>query len=276
MAQAANPHSDDYYQVLGLSRNAQEADIKKAYRKLAVRYHPDKNPDDKENCEAIFKKVGEAYEVLSDPQKRSAYDTYGKAAFEGGGGGGGGGGFDGGGGGFGGFSNGGFGGFSSFPQGFRASFGPGGGSRFQFHDAHDIFAQFFGGRDPFAAFDDDPFFSSRSPGGMGGMQSQSFGGNGMRSMQSQSFGGGMGGSSMGFSMGFGSGGGGFSSFSSSSSSSRGGPGGTSKSVKKTTSNGVTTVETTIRDANGKVTTSREQYPADSGGGGVFGGFVSNW
>src|SRR5438105_15566437 len=71
----------DYYEVLGLDRNASTDDIKKAYRKLAVKFHPDKNPGDK-TAEDKFKEVGEAYEALSDPQKRAAYDQYGHAAFD--------------------------------------------------------------------------------------------------------------------------------------------------------------------------------------------------
>jgi molecular chaperone DnaJ len=71
----------DYYEVLGLTREASEEEIKKAYRKLAVKYHPDKNPGDKAS-EEHFKEVGEAYEALSDPQKRAAYDQYGHAAFD--------------------------------------------------------------------------------------------------------------------------------------------------------------------------------------------------
>ncbi len=98
----------DYYEILGISKGADEKEIKSAYRKMAKKYHPDANPDNKE-AEEMFKKVGEAYEVLSDPQKRAAYDQYGHAAFEQGGG---------------------AGGFGGFSGGF---------------DAGDIFESFFGG-----------------------------------------------------------------------------------------------------------------------------------
>jgi molecular chaperone DnaJ len=71
----------DYYEVLGVDRSATAEEIKKAYRKMAVKYHPDKNPGDKE-AEEKFKEVGEAYEALADAQKRAAYDQYGHAAFD--------------------------------------------------------------------------------------------------------------------------------------------------------------------------------------------------
>ena len=85
----------DYYEVLGVAKNANADEIKKAYRKAAIKYHPDKNPGDKE-AEEKFKEAAEAYDVLSNPEKRSRYDQFGHAAFEGGAGGAGGGfgGFD--------------------------------------------------------------------------------------------------------------------------------------------------------------------------------------
>lgn len=72
----------DYYDVLGVDRQADDKALKSAYRKLAMQYHPDRNPGDKE-AEAKFKEISEAYDVLKDPQKRAAYDRYGKAAFNG-------------------------------------------------------------------------------------------------------------------------------------------------------------------------------------------------
>nr|XP_046227413.1 dnaJ homolog subfamily B member 6b isoform X3 [Scatophagus argus] len=119
----------EYYQILGVQKNATPEDIKKAYRKLALKWHPDKNPDNKEEAERRFKELSEAYEVLSDENKRSIYDRYGKEGLSGGGGGGGGGHFD--------------------------HFGGGG---FTFRNPEDVFREFFGGRDPFGDFfADDPF-----------------------------------------------------------------------------------------------------------------------
>ena len=74
---------DDYYEILGVSKSASASEIKKAYRKKALQYHPDKNPGDA-NAEQQFKKAAEAYEILSDQQKRQQYDQFGHAAFEGG------------------------------------------------------------------------------------------------------------------------------------------------------------------------------------------------
>src|ERR1700690_4265816 len=74
----------DYYATLGVAREASGDDLKKAYRKLAMQYHPDRNPGDKQ-AEAKFKEINEAYDILKDEQKRAAYDRYGHAAFENGG-----------------------------------------------------------------------------------------------------------------------------------------------------------------------------------------------
>ncbi|MBP3384806.1 MAG: molecular chaperone DnaJ [Firmicutes bacterium] len=108
----------DYYEVLGLKKGADDSEIKRAYRKLAMKYHPDKNPDNKE-AEEKFKEINEAYSVLSDPDKKSKYDQFGHAGVDPNAG------F--GGGGFGGFGGFGGGGFEDIFDMFGGMFGGGGG-----------------------------------------------------------------------------------------------------------------------------------------------------
>jgi curved DNA-binding protein CbpA len=137
MSAQPNFDSEDFYEVLGVNRNSTQDEIKKAYRKLSLKYHPDKNPNNKEAAEEIFKKVSFAYGILSDSKKRSDYDNYGREYVVSGGhmpsGGGSGGNFH-------------------FQQG---DFG-----NFNMRSAEEIFKNFFGGRDPFANFfdDEDDFF----------------------------------------------------------------------------------------------------------------------
>ena len=109
----------DYYEVLGVDKNATEDEIKRAFRKLAKKYHPDANPDNKKEAEAKFKEVNEAYENLSDPQKRRMYDQFGHDGPQGFGGGGPGGGY-----------------YSYTSSGFDG---------FDMGDLGDIFSSFFGG-----------------------------------------------------------------------------------------------------------------------------------
>ncbi|GLD93560.1 hypothetical protein PINS_up002152 [Pythium insidiosum] len=122
--------SDDecYYKVLNVERTASVEEIKKAYRKLAIKFHPDKNLDNKEEAEVKFKQIGEAYAVLSDEDKRRHYDRFGKAGVNG-----------------------------------AAGGGPGGpgGVHFGGQDAEEIFRAFFGGQDPFSMF----FQEGMHPGG---------------------------------------------------------------------------------------------------------------
>lgn len=165
----------DFYEVLGVGRNASDDDIKKAFRRLARKYHPDANPGDKQ-AEAKFKEINEAYGVLSDPKKRQVYDQVGMAAFEEGAGAG----------------QGGFGGFG----GFNRNGGPG---YQEFHfDSNDprmkdifgdIFGDMFGGRgrasDGFgqSGFSGGGFGSQSGFGGQGGFGQNGFGSQGSRNYQ---------------------------------------------------------------------------------------------
>jgi molecular chaperone DnaJ len=115
----------DFYEVLGVSRDAGDEEIKKAYRQLAVKFHPDKNQGDK-SAEEKFKEIGAAYEALSDPQRRAAYDQYGHAAFD--------------------------------P---RARAGRAGGFGGGFHDPFEIFREVFGGAGGGSIF--ESFFGSQDP-----------------------------------------------------------------------------------------------------------------
>ncbi|MCE3051876.1 hypothetical protein HAX54_051095 [Datura stramonium] len=151
----------DYYKVLGVDKNATDDDLKKAYRKLAMKWHPDKNPQNKKEAEAKFKQISEAYDVLSDSQKKAVYDQYGEEGLKGGvpppGAGG--------------------------PGTGSTYFSPGEGPaafRFNTRNADDIFAEFFGFSSPFGGagmgrasrfgntFTDDIFASSFGEGGGGG------------------------------------------------------------------------------------------------------------
>ena len=136
-------NSEDYYEILSVSRDANVEQIKKAYRKSALRWHPDKNLDQRELAERNFKRLAEAYEVLSDPQKRQIYDRYGKD----------------------GLTNGGpdptaragfgFPGMANLFDGVFNMAGPRAGAGmygFNFRDPNDVFREFFGNNDPFAEF----------------------------------------------------------------------------------------------------------------------------
>ena len=140
--------SQDYYEILGVSRNATEDELKKAYKKLALKWHPDRNRENKKAAEEKFKEISEAYEVLSDKDKRAKYDMYGKD-----------------------YANAGEGGF------------PGGGFSGGGFDPRDLFSHIFGTSDANFAFNQfgDGFSGFSSSGGFPGM-SFSFGGSpGMKS-----------------------------------------------------------------------------------------------
>ncbi|KAF3920408.1 hypothetical protein ABW20_dc0103663 [Dactylellina cionopaga] len=171
----------DYYSILGVPKTASEDDIKKAYKKLALKWHPDRNRDNKEGAEKKFKEIGEAYEVLSDTQKRAIFDQVGEEGLKGGvpppPGPGGPGGMPGGMPNMGGFG-GAFGGmpFESSSFSFSSSGGPGGGGRNGFSGfapspADDIFSKFFN-HTRTGGFDSDMH--------MGGMEEDMF--NGMHGM----------------------------------------------------------------------------------------------
>merc|ERR1711962_1414634 len=130
----------DYYKILGVAKGASDDEIKKAYRKLALKYHPDKNQTS--GAEEKFKEIGEAYDVLSDSKKKQVYDQFGEEGLKGG-----------------------MGGAGGPNGGGMPNFGNGGFSYSYHGDPRATFSQFFGGSNPFASF------FSASPGGMGGPSS---------------------------------------------------------------------------------------------------------
>jgi DnaJ-class molecular chaperone len=130
----------DYYNTLGVSKGASQAEIKKAYRKQAVEWHPDKHKDNKEAAEKRFKEINEAYQILSDTEKRKAYDQFGHGAFS----------PDGMPGGFGGGGDSPFGGGRGpFTYSYTSNGGGSPFAGFDFGDPFEIFSQFFGGGSPF-------------------------------------------------------------------------------------------------------------------------------
>lgn len=131
----------DYYDILGVSKGASNEELKKAYRKQALEWHPDRHKDEKEAAEKRFKEINEAYQILSDPQKRSAYDQFGHEAFSPGGGFRGAGGF--------GSPSGQTGRYGPFSYTYTSSDGANPFAGFDFGDPFEIFEQFFGGGSPF-------------------------------------------------------------------------------------------------------------------------------
>ncbi|KAG2768664.1 hypothetical protein JG687_00013723 [Phytophthora cactorum] len=165
----------DYYATLNVAKGATDDELRKAYRKLALKWHPDKNPNNSDEAQKKFQEIGEAYEVLSDKKKREIYDMYGEEGLKGqpagpegpeGG------------------MPGGMGGMGGMPGGFTYTTStngfPGGGG-FSFHstDPSKIFEQFFGTSNPHEAEGSDPMasmFGDMGFGGMHGMRSGGFGG----------------------------------------------------------------------------------------------------
>ncbi len=145
----------DYYDILGVSKSASADEIKKAYRKQALEWHPDRHKDDKETAEHRFKEINEAYQVLSDPQKKSAYDQFGHEAFAPGGGFRGAGGFPGGGP----FGQAQGGQWGPFTYTYKTSGGDSPFAGFDFGDPFDIFESFFGGGGSFARARQVPRYS---------------------------------------------------------------------------------------------------------------------
>ncbi|CAL8322309.1 unnamed protein product [Boreogadus saida] len=133
----------DYYIILGVQRNGSADEIKRAYRKLALKWHPDKNPNNKCEAETKFKELAEAYEVLSDVTQRTTYDRYGAEGMSG-------------------RMGGGYGGSSGGHYAAHYS-----SSSFTFRNPQDVFRDFFGGADPFADFFDDNSCHGGLHGGLG-------------------------------------------------------------------------------------------------------------
>ncbi|TDH71246.1 hypothetical protein CCR75_002830 [Bremia lactucae] len=164
----------DYYAILNVARGATDDELRKAYRKLALKWHPDKNPNDSDTAQKKFQEIGEAYEVLSDKKKREIYDVYGEEGLKGqpagpegpeGG-----------------MPGGMPGNMRGMPGGFTyatTSNFPGGGFSFHSTDPSKIFEQFFGTSNPHEAEGSDPMasmFGDMGFGGMRGMRSGGFGG----------------------------------------------------------------------------------------------------
>jgi len=125
---ATKKSNASFYEILGVEKSATEQEIKKAYRRLALKWHPDKNPDNKDEADRKFKEISEAYDVLSDKKKREVYDLYGRDGVMGGG------------------SN------RSHSSDFNFDSSGFGNFHFNFRSPEEIFREFFGTDDPFASF----------------------------------------------------------------------------------------------------------------------------